>query len=109
MDLKEATNNFIKNASEVDKDITEEIWKDFLAQLSIFKTGQDKTFVNITNHNNTNSTSQEESHECAGYCNGDIRTIFEQYKLYHGYVALIVCTSFYFTILFIPFYSVVNP
>ncbi|CAO1302249.1 unnamed protein product [Diamesa hyperborea] len=29
--------------------------------------------------------------QCAEYCTGDIRTIFEQYKLYHGYVALIIC------------------
>lgn len=91
MDLEEATNNFIKNASEVNKDITEEIWKDFLEQLSVFKIAQERSFQNITNINNTNTTQNGESKECAEYCNGDIRTIFEQYKLYHGYVSLIVC------------------
>ncbi|CAO1348407.1 unnamed protein product [Diamesa serratosioi] len=29
--------------------------------------------------------------QCAEYCAGEIRNIFEQYKLYHGYVALIIC------------------
>lgn len=94
--MKEATNNFIKNASEVDKEITEEIWKDFLAQLVIFqKTAQDKALQNYTNTSITNITQKAEFPECAEYCNGDIRTIFEQYKLYHGYVALIVCCCFF--------------
>lgn len=94
--MKEATNNFIKNASEVDKEITEEIWKDFLAQLGKFqKTAQDKAAQNYTNTSITNLTQRAEYPECAEYCSGDIRTIFEEYKLYHGYVALIVCCYFF--------------
>ena len=103
MDMKEATDNFIKNASVVDKEITEEIWKDFLAQLVIFKTAQDRALLNYTITNITNTTQKTESLECAEYCTGDIRTIFEQYKLYHGYVALIVC-CYFSTFQFIPYH-----
>lgn len=94
--MKEATDNFIKNASVVDKELTEEIWKDFFAQLSIYKTAQDKALQNFTITNITNTTQKVDHPECAEYCTGDIRTIFEQYKLYHGYVALIVCCYFFY-------------
>lgn len=89
--MKEATSNFIKNATEVDKEITEEIWKDFLEQLMILNAAKEKISSNNTAANITNITQRLDNPECLVYCAGEFRNIFEQYKLYHGYVALIVC------------------
>lgn len=71
--------------------LTEEYLNDFLVKTrEHLRAGlQNKTFTNVSNI----MPEDQPTHpvvNCSEYCDSHMRQIFEEYKDYHGYVALVV-------------------
>lgn len=80
----------VDNAKEFN--LTDENLNDFLAT---YREHMKKTALQKNNYTNfTNSWLDDQSPSqavnCADYCNSHMRDVFDEYKQYHGYVALVV-------------------
>ena len=75
--------------------LTEEYLNDFLVKSKehMMKANQNKSYTNMTNIIMEDPTSHP-AVNCVDFCDSHMRQIFEEYKDYHGYVALIVSKYF---------------
>lgn len=73
--------------------LTQEYLTDFVAMLGKYKADNEKnkSYTNITNGTFEERNPQQAAN-CEEYCNSEMRHFFDEYKQYHGYVALVVST-----------------
>lgn len=66
--------------------ITNEAWSEFLALWL------NKTLSNLMVKNQTQNETNTD--ECMHYCEHNIRDFFTNYRLYHGYITLVVSIAY---------------
>jgi hypothetical protein len=74
-----------------DYNLTAEYLNDFLEKslgLLANRTQYNKSLTTVADDETTNSINRQQ--DCIGYCDSDMRQIFNEYRHFHGYVTLVV-------------------
>jgi hypothetical protein len=70
--------------------LTKEQMDDFIKLNAIVTTNFTNQNKSIDMHLDEEMTNSSRPQDCLGYCDSEMLEIFKDYKLYHGYVTLVV-------------------